>query len=601
MRRRQRAPIAFGIGVAAVLAVSACTSGGSGGSHESAPPATNASGSNAGVAPAFNAATVGFVNKSDKTGGSLNLLASSDCDSWDPGNTSQGWCWNLQRLFTRTLVGYASLPGANNVEVTPDLATSLGEHNGDFTSWTYHLKPGVQWQDGTPVTSQQIKYGIERLFATSVLSQGAASYFVCLLSTCDAQGNPSYQGPYQGGQLSSISTPDDSTITFSLNQSTPDFDYLMALPAAAPVPLTEGGPGYTGAKYTLKPMSDGPFKIASYTPQQQIVFVRNDKWNQSSDTIRHPLVDKITLRINANADDNDRQLQAGTADALADSGVQTAFQADIATDPDLKKYADDPVTSYVRYFAVYPQTKPLDNVHCRLAIFYAMNKSDLQRARGGSYGGAIANTMSLPTIPGFAADADPYPTGPDNTGDLAKARDELTQCGHPDGFTIKEAYANVGRAGDVFTASQQALARVGITVQPAAQQPSDMGGLVSSPTTVASLGIGLLQSGWAPDYPTGGGFWTSIAASWAPAGAGNFTQLDDPVVDGLLKQAAGSTGKHAELFSQIDAQVMKDAVYLPFVYDKTLFYRNPRLTNVRNNFALGSYYDFVNIGVDDGK
>ena len=40
---------------------------------------------------------------------------------------------------------------------------------------------------------------------------------------------------------------------------------------------------------------------------------------------------------------------------------------------------------------------------------------------------------------------------------------------------------------------------------------------------------------------------------------------------------------------------------LPFEYDKTLYYRNPRLTNVRNDFALGSYYDFVNIGVSDGK
>jgi hypothetical protein len=46
---------------------------------------------------------------------------------------------------------------------------------------------------------------------------------------------------------------------------------------------------------------------------------------------------------------------------------------------------------------------------------------------------------------------------------------------------------------------------------------------------------------------------------------------------------------------------MELAVDLPFVYDKTLYYRNPRLTNVRNNFALGSYYDAVNIGVSDGK
>ncbi len=77
-------------------------------------------------------------------------------------------------------------------------------------------------------------------------------------------------------------------------------------------------------------------------------------------------------------------MQAGTADATADGGVQVPFQTKIATDPNLKKNADDPVSSYVRYFAVFPAVKPLDNVHCRRAIFYAINKSDLQRARGGT-------------------------------------------------------------------------------------------------------------------------------------------------------------------------------------------------------------------------
>src|SRR5919112_650916 len=81
-----------------------------------------------------------------------------DCDSWDPGNTYYGWCWNMQRLFTRTLVGYSSTPGANNVAIEGDLATGLGQHNADFTEWTYKLKPNIKWEDGSVVTSKQIKY-----------------------------------------------------------------------------------------------------------------------------------------------------------------------------------------------------------------------------------------------------------------------------------------------------------------------------------------------------------------------------------------------------------------------------------------------------------
>ena len=87
----------------------------------------------------------------------------------------------------------------------------------------------------------------------------------------------------------------------------------MSLPASAPVPLTENGSN-NGSKYTLHPLSNGPFKFPSYTPEQKVVWVRNDQYDQSTDKIRKPLVDKITLNISTNADDNDKQLQAGTAD-----------------------------------------------------------------------------------------------------------------------------------------------------------------------------------------------------------------------------------------------------------------------------------------------
>jgi peptide/nickel transport system substrate-binding protein len=603
MLRNRKVAMAVGLTAAATMVLTACNSGGGSGDPKPTASATNGSGSNRALPAAFNAATIGLVNKSDKKGGSQNLVATGDCDSWDPVNTYYGWCWNMQRLFTRTLVGYSSTPGANNIAIEGDLATGLGEHNADFTEWTYKLKPNVKWEDGSTVTSKQVKYGIQRVFATDLFSNGPSSYYLCLLAKCDADGNPPYAGPYKdkGKDLPSITTADDTTISFKLQTSTPDFDFLMTLPASAPVPLTENGAN-TGSKYTLHPLSNGPFKFQSYTPEQKVVWVRNDQYDQSTDKIRHPLVDKITLNISTNADDNDKQLQAGTADATADGNVQTAFQTNIINDPNLKKNADDPVSSYTRYFAVYPQVKPLDNIHCRRAIFYAINKVDLQRARGGTYGGDIAHTMAQPTVPGHDPKADPYPSGPDNTGDLNKAKEELTACGQPNGFATKMAYVNSGRSPAVFAAAQSALARVGIKLSGAVHAQSGYyGGYIGKPETVKSVGIGMAQAAWGSDYPTGGGFWTSIAASYAPPGGGNYTVIKDQKIDALLAEAAKSTGRHDDLFKQLDARVMELAVDLPYLYDKSLYYRNPRLTNVRNNFALGSTYDFVNIGVSDGK
>ena len=95
----------------------------------------------------------------------------------------------------------------------------------------------------------------------------------------------------------------------------------MALPAAAPVPYKTENGQYKGATYTKHPMSSGPFKIQSYTQNKEIVFVRNNYWKQSTDVIRHPLVDKVDLQIDTNPDDIDQKLPGGQADARADNGV----------------------------------------------------------------------------------------------------------------------------------------------------------------------------------------------------------------------------------------------------------------------------------------
>jgi peptide/nickel transport system substrate-binding protein len=510
----------------------------------------------------------------------------------------------MQRLFTRTLVGYASLPGANNgSKLEPDLATAMGQHNATFTQWTYTLKPGVKWQDGTPVTSADIKYAIERLYATDIINGGPTFYYLCLLDTCDKDGNPTYQGPYKDktGGLTSIVTPDANTITFNLTSPYADFDYLMSLPAAAPVPANvEGGAQYIGATYTNGPKSDGPFEISNYSPGKSITFVRNPNWSQSTDTIRKPLVDKVVLTIDENPDDNDKQLQAGTLDAEADGGVQQTFQAQILQSASLKANADDPVTGFTRYLVILPTVAPLTNIHCREAIFYAINKSDLQRARGGTYGGSIANTMTPPTIPGYSATANLYPDGSDDTGDLAAAKQQLQMCGQPNGFTVKEAYVNQGRGTTVFTATQQALARVGITVVSAPGDSSTYyNTYIGSPANIVKQGLGIAQAGWGADFPTGYGFWNSIVNGDAilPTGNTNYASLNDPVVNNILDSVTKSSGTHQADFEKLDNQVMKDAVMLPYVYDKTLYYRNPEMTNVRVNFALGGYYDFVNIGV----
>jgi peptide/nickel transport system substrate-binding protein len=588
MKAHSRVTLAVGLIAAAATVIAGCSSSSKG----SKPPPTSSGGSRSTQA-AYNAAYDKIVDPSTKTGGTLNLLTASDCDSWDPQRTYYGWCWNMQRLFTRSLIGYKVLNG-QKFDLAPDLATDMGTHNADFTQWTYTLKSGLKWSNGQPLKPVDIKYGVERLFATDVINGGPSSYF-----TSGIAHPANYKGPYKSGDLNTITTT-DTTITFKLAGPNADFDYLMAMAASGPVPYkTEGGAGFVGATYTKHPLATGPYMIQSYTPNNNITFVRNPNWSQSTDTIRHPLVDKVVLTVDTDPVDLDKKLAAGTADANASDIVQAEFQAKILTNPSLMKNADDPVTPFDRYAAVMPSV--IQNLDCRKAIFYAWNKAGFIQAYGGTVAGVPAGGMAPPGIQGFDPTFDPYPSGSDHTGDVAKAKDELQKCGKPNGFSTKLAYATPStHAAAAFKVEQQALARVGIHVTPATSDSSSYyTTFIGSPQNIVNQGIGIALAGWGADFPTGVGFFQSITNgnSILPTGNSNYASLNDPTVNKVLDAApAGQTTDQD--WKNLNTAIANSATYLPILYGKDLYYRNPRMRNVTCDNALAfGIYDFVNVGV----
>src|SRR5215469_6067666 len=141
-------------GAVATLAVAACSSGTSGGG----------SGSPSGSA-GFNAAVTGVVNPSmKKSTGTLSFGLSSTPDSVDPGNTYYAFMWNFSRFYTMPLMTYKSCPGSCGLQVVPDLATGPGVVSDNGLTWTYHIQPNIKFEDGSTVTSQDVKYAVERTF-----------------------------------------------------------------------------------------------------------------------------------------------------------------------------------------------------------------------------------------------------------------------------------------------------------------------------------------------------------------------------------------------------------------------------------------------------
>lgn len=118
-----------------------------------------------------NAATKDVVNASTHKGGTVTYELSDVPDSFDPGNTYYAYMYNFSRLYARPLMTFEPGPGSKGNTLVPDLAASKGVSSDGGKTWTYKLRSGLKYQDGTAITSKDVKYAVERSnFARDVLS-----------------------------------------------------------------------------------------------------------------------------------------------------------------------------------------------------------------------------------------------------------------------------------------------------------------------------------------------------------------------------------------------------------------------------------------------
>ncbi|MFE6038712.1 ABC transporter substrate-binding protein [Streptomyces sp. NPDC056452] len=550
-------------------------------------------------ATGFDAAVGGVVNASDRKGGTLRLVSSQDADSWDPARSYNGWAWNMQRLYARTLLTYDTKPGKEGLDLVPDLASAQPVVSADGRTYTVKLKPGLKFEDGTPITAKDVKYGIERVFAQDVIS-GGPTYLIESLG-----GDRTYSGPYRDETrgklgLKSVETPDDLTLVLRLTKADSRFPYLLTMGATSPVPQQKD----TGDGYGAHPVSSGPYRFASYKPGHSLVLVRNEQWDRATDPLRKALPDRIELTVSADPENVASQLIAGTADLdVRQAGLSQPATLKVLNDPKKKADADNPHSGSIRFVSLVSKTEPFDNVHCRKAVMYGADTSALQTTRGGSTGGSRHGNMLPPTVFG-ADDYDPYGLT-DGKPRIEKAKDELRACGKPAGFTTKIAVRG-GNPKDVASAEalQSSLKKVGITAEIDRRDGVEFLSDVGSPSTIKNKGYGLILLAWAADYPTGAGFLQPLADGRLilPSGNSNYAQIDDPEINNLFDQASAErdTAQAAKVHSRINHAVTDGAYYLPIVADKVLNYRNPRLTNVYVHEAFGMV-DFQALGTSDGR
>ncbi|WP_406332988.1 ABC transporter substrate-binding protein [Streptomyces sp. NBC_00203] len=540
-----------------------------------------------------NAATKDVVNASTKKGGTVTYELSDVPDSFDPGNTYYAYMYNLSRLYARPLMTFQPGAGEKGNTLVPDLAASKGVPSDGGKTWTYKLRSGLKYQDGSAITSKDVKYAVERSnFARDVLSLGP-NYFQQFMA-----GGDKYKGPYKDKSakgLSSIETPDDTTVVFHLKTAFQEFDYLVAAPQTAPVPQAKD----TGVDYVKNIVSSGSYKFQSYSEGKQAVLVRNENWDASTDPLRKQYPNKIVVNLKVNPDTIDKDVQAGDAIDLGGTGVQAATQAEVLTSAAKKANTDNTYGGRLVYMAINTKVAPFNKVECRKAVQFAIDKVSVQTAEGGPIRGDVASTVLPPDIPGYAK-SDVYASA-GNKGDAAKAKEQLKACGKSSISTNISARSDRPQEIAAATAIINSLKSAGINASlkqyPSGKYFTDYAGV---PKFTEKNNIGLIMMQWGADWPSGYGFLQQILNGSAIGDSGNtnLSQYDNKDVNALLEKAIGTedTAARNSLYTQIDKQTMDDAVLVPLTYFKVLLARPTTYTNLVSTAAFSGQYDYLNIG-----
>jgi peptide/nickel transport system substrate-binding protein len=591
----------------AVLAIAAgglaaCSSSSSSNSSATAPPAASSS-----VKPT--------------SGGTLNVVAASGPDHIDTVPAYYTPDYELERIYTRQLVSYPTVPAPTTAstgwktDTTPvaDVATAVPTAaNGGITDggtvYTFHIKPGVDW-DTTParqVTSQDFLREFKAFF-NPVSPVGNADYYTSTIKGMQAYDNEetayfanakthpptaaniaNFQNTHS---IAGISTPNSSTIQFTLTAAASDFIYMLAMPFASARPVEYDAYVPNSVQLDEHTISDGPYEISSYVAGKSITFVRNPAWKQSTDSLRHDYPNSIVETIGvSSAQTQLADIEAGSQDLTSDTPVNPSSVPGLASSK-ISNFNIWPWSDTFPYL-VFNLRSPnnggaMGNLDVRQAVEYGVDKIAVIKAMGGPLVGNVINTVIPPGNAGYVN----YNLYPDDNGagNIAACKTALAKGGHPNGLTIKYMYPNDSTNTRVFEAIQASLAPCGITLQgegePGSSFFTDLG---NAPENNKAGSFDMGQAGWIPDWFGNNGRTVIQALFQGPncvINTVNYGCYDSPAVNSLITGAEGASTLTAAAtdWHQADEDIMKDAAIVPLMSQTFPLIASKRVRSVLPN------------------
>lgn len=545
----------------ASLALAAVACGG--GSHSSSTQSTGST------------ATAGSATDSPHRGGTFTMLWNGAGSSIDTA-TDYDQNWFLLRMTSDGLLAYKQVSGPQGNELVPDLATELPKPQDGGLTYVVAVRRGIKFSTGTIVKPSDFAYTYTREFKIPGPGTGFFSHLVggsvCLNSPkkCDLSHGV-------------VANDAQSTLTFHLSQPDPNFLQELASPFGYVVPA--GTPNHDIGTTPLP--ATGPYEIQSYTPNQQMIFVRNPafkQWSTEAQPDGYP--DQIVMKLGLPLEDATTEVEKGEADWMYDIPPADRLN-ELAT-----KYASQihiNSTPQVYYMALNTRVAPFNNLLVRRALNYAVDR----RAVVGLFGGPrLAQTTCQtlpPNFPGYSAYC-PYTANPGSgqwtAPDLAMAR-QLVAASHTQGQTVA-----------VITTPDETTKSISLYFVSLLDK---LGYRASLKTLSASVEYPYVQNSqnkpqisetyWAPDYNAASNFLNvSVGCSGFTPGSTaspNLSEFCDPAIQrqtehALQVQTTDPTAANP-LWAAIDKAVTDQAPEVPLFVAGKLDFLAKRVGNYQFN------------------
>ena len=485
-----------------------------------------------------------------------------------------------QSLISRSLTQYARGDDGQPVLV-PDLATDLGEHNADFTEWTFTIRDDATWEDGRPVTAEEVAFGICRSLDSDAFPAGPGTEY----SETYFAGAEDYEGPYTGedpgcDDWSGISV-DGQDITISMSRPFPDMDYYGAVMAMGPAPLGDAAEPST---YRQEPEATGPYKVESWVYGEELVLVRNDAWDAGSDPGRHQYASRWVFKFNQDQDKVDAIMLVDSA--VGEAAVSTSLDANLYNLA-LYRLGDRLVQQPTQCVSsLAPDYTKITDIDVRKALAYAYPYEDVWIASG-----EVPDVTRVPASsvmpPGMAGRRDFQVDGQQITYDPEKARELLARAGYGDEpYPITMVYFALDpkavAAQDQITKGFEAS---GFSVKaiPVQESPFD---IWTDPDDEVNQTLNLRGASWCPPWPAGEAMLPPLLSRGA---AYNTARFDEPSVDDAMAALATlPVGKQADAWGALDEEIMRTYFpIIPIAYVNRLFVFGERVGNPSGDGSMG--------------